>query len=189
MQFIKSLINKFFCGWKKFANHIADNHNLYLDKKTFIEVYCDSIRDTDDLELILDLSEKILKAGKNVKDFYIFIILKYSKLGSNVEDSLDFVNRGLSHVKKDKLERLLFEKKRLISRLIKDRKFDRAESEIKSILETDDEASTLLAELYYKRAQVSKDADEKSNWLYKLCLLSTSQSPRDLEEERMPSSA
>ncbi|MBD5419903.1 MAG: hypothetical protein HDR47_01575 [Bacteroides sp.] len=167
-RFIASLINKSIVGWKKFANHIAANHNLYLDKKTFIEVFCDSIRDTDDLELILDLSEKILKAGKNVKDFYIFIILKYSKLGSNVEDSLDLVNRGLSHVKKDKLERLLLEKKRLISRLIKDRNFDRAESEIKSILETDDEASTLLAELYYKRAQVSKDADEKSNWLYEV---------------------
>lgn len=66
------------------------------------------------------------------------------------------VNRGLSHVKEDKLERLLLEKKRLISLLIQAEKFDRAESEIKSILKTDDEASTLLAELYYKRAAVSK---------------------------------
>ena len=167
-RFIESLINKSFDGWKKFANHIAAKHNLYLDKKTFIEVFCDSIRDTDELGLILDLSEKILKAGKNVKDFYITIILKYAKSGSNVEESLDLVNRGLSHVKEDKLERLLLEKKRLISLLIKEDKFDRAESEIHSILGKDDEASTLLAELYYKRAKISKYADEKSNWLYKV---------------------
>ena len=167
-RFIESLITKSFVGWKKFANHIAANHNLYLDKKEFIEAFCDSIRDTDELELILDLSENILKAGKNVKDFYITIILKYSKSGSNVEESLDLVNRGLSHVKEDKLERLLLEKKRLISLLIEAEKFDRAESEIKSILGTDDEASTLLAELYYERAEASKDADEKSNWLYKV---------------------
>lgn len=167
-RFIESLITKSFDGWKKFANHIAANHNLYLDGKEFIEAFCDSIRDTDELELILDLSEKILKAGKDVKDFYITIILKYSKSGPNVEESLDLVNRGLSHVKEDKLERLLLEKKRLISLLIQAEKFDRAESEIKSILKTDDEASTLLAELYYKRAAVSKNEDEKSNWLYRV---------------------
>ena len=167
-RYLESLINKSFVGWKKFANHIATNHNLYLDKKEFIEAFCDSIRDTDELELILDLSEKILKAGKYVKDFYITIILKYSKSGSNVEESLDLVNRGLSHIKEDKLERLLLEKKRLISILIKEEKFDRAESEIQSILGKDDEASTLLAELYYKRSEASKDADEKSNWLYKV---------------------
>ena len=167
-RFIESLITKSFDGWKKFANHIAAKYNLYLDKKAFIEAFCDSIRNTDELELILDLSEKILKAGKDVKDFYITIILKYSKSDSNVEESLYLVNRGLSHVKEDKLERLLLEKKRLISLLIQAEKFDRAETEIKSILGTDDEASTLLAELYYKRAEASKDADEKSNWLYKV---------------------
>lgn len=167
-RFIESLINKSFSGWKSFANHIAANHNLYLNTKSFIEVFCDSIRDVDDLDIILNLSEKILKAGKDVGDFYITIILKYSKSHSNVEMSLDLVNRGISNIKDDKLERLPLEKKRLISLLIKAEKFERAEAEIESILAVDDEAATLLAELYYVRAETSKDADKKTNWLYKV---------------------
>lgn len=167
-RFIEALINKSFAGWKKFAYHIAANHNRYLDKKDFIKVFCDSIRDTEDLVFILEISEKVLEGGKDIRDFYITIILKYSKSYSNVEKSLDLVNRGLLHVKDDSHERLLLEKKRLISILVKAEKYDRAESEIKSILETDDESSTLLAELYCKRAEFSKDTEEKSNWLYKV---------------------
>ena len=167
-KFIESFVNKSFENWRKFANHIANNSNLYLDKKEFIDVFCDSIRDTDDIELILGISEKLLKIGKEIKDFYITIILKYSKLANSIEQSIDLVNRGLSNVKEDKFERLILEKKRLITQLIKTEKFDQAESEIKSILGTDDEASTLLAELYYKRAESAKDNEEKSFWLYKV---------------------
>ena len=166
-RFIESVVNKLFDSWRRFADHIADNHNLYLGSRHYLEKFCDVISDTDDLDLILGISEKLLITGKNVKDFYITIILKYSKSLSNVEKSLDLVNRGLSHVNEDKQEHLLLEKKRLILLLINAEKFDRAESEIKSILGTDDEAFTLLAELYYKRAESSKNADEKSNWLYK----------------------
>lgn len=167
-RFIESVINIDFENWRKFTNHIADNHNLYLGFKSHIETFCEAIKDIDDMDMILDISEKLLKAEKNVMDFYITIILKYSKSFSEVEQSLDLVNRGLSHVKEDNQGRLLIEKKRLISLLIDVGKFDRAEAEIKTILGTDEEASTLLAELYYKRAEFSKEADEKTRWLSKV---------------------
>lgn len=177
--FIEAVVNKSFESWKKFAKHIADNNNLFLGNKSYIEVFCGSLRDTDDMDMILDISEKLLKAKKNVKDFYITIILKYSKSFSDVEQSLDLVNRGLLHVKEDKPGRLLIEKKRLISILIDAGKFDRAEAEIKNILGTDEEASTLLAELYYKRAESSKEADEKSGWLCKVLDINESHSLLD----------
>lgn len=177
--FIEAVVNKSFESWKKFAKHIADNNNLFLGNKSYIEVFCGSLRDTDDMDMILDISEKLLKAKKNVKDFYITIILKYSKSFSEVEQSLDLVNRGLSHVKEDKPSRLLIEKKRLISILIDAGKFDRAETEIKTILGTDEEASTLLAELYYKRAESSKEVDEKSGWLCKVLDVNESHSLHD----------
>lgn len=167
-RFIESVVNSGFENWRQFANHIADNHNLYLDNKGYIETFCRAIRDTDDKDMILDISEKLLKAKKDVKDFYITIILKYSKSFSEVEQSLDLVNRGFLHVKEDNQDRLLIEKKRLISLLIDAGKFDRAEAEIKTILGTDEEAATLLAEFYYKRAEFSKETAEKSNWLCKV---------------------
>ncbi len=178
-RFIESIINKSFVNWSKFAKHIADNNSLFLGNKNYIIVFCASLRDTGDMDMILDISEKLLKAKKNVKDFYITIILKYSKSFSEVEQSLDLVNRGLSHVKEDKPGILLIEKKRLISILIDAGKFDRAEAEIKTILGTDEEASTLLAELYYKRAEFSKEADEKSNWLCKVLDVNESHSLLD----------
>lgn len=177
--FIEAVVNKSFESWKKFAKHIADNNNLFLGSKSYIEVFCGSLRDTDDMDMILDISEKLLKSKKNVKDFYITIILKYSKSFSEVEQSLDLVNRGLSHVKEDKPSRLLIEKKRLISILIDAGKFDRAEAEIKTILGTDEEVSTLLAELYYKRSESSKEADEKSVWLCKVLDVNESHSLHD----------
>lgn len=177
--FIEAVVNKSFESWRKFAKHIADNNNQFLGNKSDIEVFCGSLRDTDDMDMILDISEKLLKAKKNVKDFYTTIILKYSKSFSEVEQSLDLVNRGLSHVKEDKSGRLLIEKKRLISILIDAGKFDRAEAEIKTILGTDEEASTLLAELYYQRAEFSKEADEKSNWLCKVLDFNESHSLHD----------
>ena len=167
-RFIESVVNKSFGSWRKFAKHIADNNNLFLSDKKYIEVFCGALRVTDEMDMILDISEQLLKAKKNVEDFYITTILKYSKSFPEVEQSLDLVNRGLSHVKEDEPGRLLLEKKRLISLLIEAGKFDRAESEIKTILETDEEAPTLLAELYYKRAGASKEADEKSRWLCKV---------------------
>ena len=166
--FIEAVVNKSFESWRKFAKHIADNNNLFLSNKDYIEVFCGALRDTDNMDMILDISEMLLKDKKNIHDFYITIILKYSNSFSEIEQSLDLVNRGLSHVKDDKPGRLLIEKKRLISLLIDAGKLDRAEAEIKTILGSDEEASTLLAELYYKRAEFSKEADEKSRWLSKV---------------------
>lgn len=167
-QFIEALINSNVDNWKEFANHIVKNQDKYLEKDSELYKFCDSIREVPDLEFILSSTEVLLKSGKKVQDFYITVILNHSKKYKEVEKSLDLINRGLTYIQDDQLERLLLEKKNLISRLINEGKFDRAETEIKSILNTDSEAPTLLAELYFKKAKSSTDNIEKIGWLYKV---------------------
>ena len=167
-QFIEALVNSDVVNWKEFANHIVKNQDKYLVNDTELYKFCDSIREVPDLEFILSSTEVLLTSGKMVEDFYINVILNHSKKYKEVEKSLDLINRGLNNVKDDELKRLQLEKKNLISQLINEGKFDRAETEIKSLLKKDSEAPTLLAELYFKEAKSSTDNNEKIGWLYKV---------------------
>lgn len=167
-RFIDAVVNKSFSDYKNFTRHIAESFSIFLDNSKYLESFCDALRDTDDLDLILNISEVLLKAKKNVDDFYITIILKYSNGFTCVEESLDLVNRGLKHSPKDTLERLLLEKKHLITRLISEKKFGRAEVEITSILNIDDEGPTLLAELYFSQANNATDTTAKITFYEKV---------------------
>lgn len=178
-RFIEKIVDKSFEGWNAFANHIADNHSIFLCRQSILVTFCNAIRDTNDLLNILDITEKLLNAQLNVRDFYISIILKNSKRYSNTDQALDLINRGLSHVSGDDSQSINTEKKRLISELIGDKKYERAEVEIKSILERDTEAATLLAELYYQRSENSATLDERIQWLYKILDVNESHSLLD----------
>lgn len=171
-RFLEAVINTLFSNWKIFAKHIAQSHRIFLDEKKNLEFFCNSLRDTNDLDFILNILERLLKDKKPVDEFYISIILKHSNVLPSVEESLDLVNRGLENSPKDTLERLLTEKKHLITQLISDKKFDHAEIEIISILNVDKEAPTLLAELYFNQAKNANDIAARITFYDKVISLS-----------------
>lgn len=164
-KFFTSIVNEPFKSWQKFASHIAKQDETYLSGKKTLDVFCIALSECGDLEFCLSTIENLIAKKHDVNTFYVKTILSASKAQDSDEASLDLINRAISHIS-DKS--LLNAKKKLIANLIANKKFDRAESEIKSILSLDEEASTLLAELYFCRAKASDDADEKTDWFFKV---------------------
>lgn len=170
-RFITALIDNSFEKWSEFANYIAENHRLFFGNQKFLDAFCSAICETNNLDITLDIFEKLLSVQRNVSNFYIEFILKKSSayaFFTDIEKSLDIVNRGLSHISGNEAKSLITEKKRLISELITEKKFERAEKELHTLVELDAEAATLLAEFYYKRYENTECRDERLQWLYKI---------------------
>lgn len=164
-KFFTSIVNEPFKSWQKFASHIAKQDETYLSGIKTLDVFCIALSECGDLEFCLSTIENLIAKKHDVNTFYVKTILSASKAQDSDEASLDLINRAISHIS-DKS--LLNAKKKLIANLIANKKFDRAEAEIKSILSLDEEASTLLAELYFGRAKASDDAYEKTDWFFKV---------------------
>lgn len=165
IKFITSLLDKDFEKWKEFASHIAASCSLYLFSAAFMDSFCVAVSGNEDLVFTLSLLEGLLKNGADVNEFYVKVILDNSAKTTEIEESLSLINRGIKHVVHGKL---LIAKKSIISKLIKFGKLDRAEEEIYIILNLDEEAPTLLAELYFERANKNHGAPLEYEWLFKV---------------------
>lgn len=164
-KFIKATVAKSFDEWKDFGSHIVERKDLFLRDKESLNTFCATLKDNNDLEVSLLLVERLIKSGVDVEDFYVSTILEHSKKYTSTAEAIDLVNRGLNTVINEKL---MAEKKRLISRLIAEKQFERAEKEIQSILNKDDEAPTLLAELYFNLAKNASEKNLKVSYLEKV---------------------
>lgn len=152
-----------FC--RDFAIYISQHADKFLCDKVYRDAFCEAVKSLGDDDFYLSILERLIKSEQDFKDAYITHILHLSKLQSKTNSSLLIVNRGINHVESDKL---LSVKKHLISDLINEGQLDDAETEIKSILNKDSEAPTLLVELYWGRAAVTPNNQEKIEWFFKL---------------------
>lgn len=164
-KFIKATVEKSFDAWKEFGSHIVERKDFFLCDKDSLKAFCATLKGNKDLEVTLLLTERLIKSDVDVEEFYVSTILGHSRKRTSTNEAIDLVNRGLNIVIN---EELMAEKKLLISRLIAEKQFERAEKEIQSILNKDDEAPTLLAELYFNLAKSASEKNLKVSYLEKV---------------------
>lgn len=175
-KFIKATVEKSFDAWEEFGSHIVERKDFFLCDKDSLKAFCATLKGNKDLEVTLLLTERLIKSGADVEEFYVSTILENSREYTSAAEAIDLVNRGLNTVINEKL---MAEKKRLISKLIAEKQFERAEKEIQSILNKDDEAPTLLAELYFNLAKNASEKNLKVSFLEKVLTVEESYQLRD----------
>ena len=97
-----------------------------------------------------------------MNSYYVTVSLNESK-NKKSPDAIAIINHSIS-VLSDK--QLLDRKKQIIRQLIKEQNSELSEKEAKSLVGDDNEAETLLAEVYYNRGKYTSETSEKIECYY-----------------------
>ena len=141
---------------------IADKHKMFLHTKELRTAFCKSLDSLNDNSYAYSSSEYLVQKNCDVNSYYVTVALKEAKNRAS-KDALSIINHSLSVISDSKL---IERKKQIIRQLINENDFELSETEAKSLIGLDDDADTLLAEVYYHKGKSSTDSVEKKNNYY-----------------------
>ena len=141
---------------------IADKHKTFLHTKELRTAFCKSLDSLNDNSYAYSSSEYLVQKKCDVNSYYVTVALKEAKNRPST-DALSIINHSLSVISDSKL---IDRKKQIIRQLINDGDFELSEREAKSLVGIDDDAETLLAELYYHEGKKSTDSVKKKECYY-----------------------
>lgn len=141
---------------------ITDNHKTFLHTKELRTAFCKSLDSLNDNSYAYSSSEYLVQKKCDVNSYYVTVALKETKNRPST-DALSIINHSLSVISDSKL---IDRKKQIIRQLINDCDFELSLREAKSLVGIDDEAETILAELYYHKGKESTDSVKKKECYY-----------------------
>lgn len=162
--FFEKLVNSSCPIYDKIVEYVIQNHSLFLADEGIKGVFCKCIEAFNNEEYTLSISETLFKNGCNINDYYVNCILSFANKADDTK-AMSLYNRALSVVKNNNV---IDAKKKLIRKFIEIKNFAEAENEAKSLTAIDNEAWTILAELYYKKASCTKKTSERVDLLHKV---------------------
>lgn len=147
---------------KEVVKFVSDKHKKFLHTKELRTAFCKSLDSLNDNTYACTASEYLIQKKCDVDSYYVIVSLNESK-NRKPCDAISIINHSIS-VLSDK--QLLERKKQIIRQLIKEKDFDLSEKEAKSLIGIDDEAETLLAEVYYNNGKNITDSSKKKDCYY-----------------------
>ena len=147
---------------KEVVKFVSDKHKKFLHTKELRTAFCKSLDSLNDNTFACTASEYLIQKKCDVNSYYVTVSLNESKNRKSA-DAISIINHSIS-VLSDK--QLLERKKQIIRQLIKEKDFDLSEKEAKSLIGVDDEAETLLAEVYYNNGKSIADTTKKKECYY-----------------------
>lgn len=160
--FFASLISPSSDIAKEVVKFVSDKHKKFLHTKELRTAFCKSLDSLNDNTYACTASEYLIQKKCDVNNYYVTVSLNESKNRKSA-DAISIINHSIS-VLSDK--QLLERKKQIIRQLIEEKDFDLSEKEAKSLIGVDDEAETLLAEVYYNNGKNNTDPSKKKECFY-----------------------
>lgn len=162
MLFFATLISPSSDIAKEVVKFVSDNHKKFLHTKELRTAFCKSLDSLNDNAYAYTASEYLIQKKCDVNSYYVTVSLNESK-NKKSPDAISIINHSIS-VLSDK--QLLERKKQIIRQLIKEQDFELSEKEAKSLVDVDNEAETLLAEVYYNKGKYTSETSEKKECYY-----------------------
>ena len=147
---------------KEVVKFVSDKQKKFLHTKELRTAFCKSLDSLKDNTYAYTASEYLIQKKCDVKSYYITVALNESK-NRKPSDAISIINHSIS-VLSDK--QLLERKKQIIRQLIDEKDYGLSEKEAKSLIGVDDEAETLLAEVYYNKGKYLTGTEEKKECYY-----------------------
>lgn len=147
---------------KEVVKFVSYKHKKFLHTKELRTAFCKSLDSLNDNTYAYTASEYLIQKKCDVNGYYVTVSLEESK-NRKLSDAISIINHSIS-VLSDK--QLLERKKQIIRQLVKEQYFELSENEAKSLVGVDDEAETLLAEVYYNKGKNISDTSEKKEFYY-----------------------
>jgi hypothetical protein len=147
---------------KEVVKFVSDKQKKFLHTKELRTAFCKSLDSLKDNTYAYTASEYLIQKKCDVKSYYITVALNESK-NRKPSDAISIINHSIS-VLSDK--QLLERKKQIIRQLIDEKDYELSEKEAKSLIGVDDEAETLLAEVYYNKGKYLIGTAEKRECYY-----------------------
>ena len=147
---------------KEVVKFVSDKHKKFLHTMELRTAFCKSLDSLNDNAYAYTASEYLIQKKCDVNSYYVTVSLNESK-NKKSSDAIAIINHSIS-VLSDK--QLLERKKQIIRQLIKEQNFELSEKEAKSLVGVDNEAETLLAEVYYNRGKYTSETSEKNECYY-----------------------
>lgn len=147
---------------KEVVKFISDKHKKFLHTKELRTAFCKSLDSLNNNTYAYTVSEYLIQKKCNVNSYYVTVSLRESK-NRKSSDAISIINHSIS-VFSDK--QLVERKKQIIRKLIKEQDFELSEKESKSLVGVDDEAETLIAEVYYNKGKYLSDSSENKECYY-----------------------
>ena len=147
---------------KEVVKFVSDKHKKFLHTKKLRAAFCNSLDSLNDNAYAYTASEYLIHKKCDVNRYYVTVSLNESK-NKKSPDAISVINHSIS-VLSDK--QLLERKKQIIRQLIKEQNFELSEKEVKSLDGFDNEAETLLAEVYYNKGKHTSETSEKKECYY-----------------------
>lgn len=147
---------------QKVVRFISDRHKKFLHSKELREAFCKSIDSLNDNSYAYTASEYLIQKKCDVKSYYVRVSLNES-MNRESSDAISIINHSISILSDNQL---LTRKKQIIKQLISEQNFELSEKEAKSLIDIDDEAETLLAEVYSNNGKYLTDPSKKKECYY-----------------------
>ena len=163
---------------------IADKHKTFLHTKELRTSFCKSLDSLNDNSYAYSSSEYLVQKKCDVNSYYVTVALKEAQNRAST-DALSIINHALSVISDSKL---IERKKLIIRQLINESDFELSETEAKSLVGLDNDADTLLVEVYYHKGKKSTDSLKKKECYYQvldLCEKGNVKSSFDLLKNEM----
>lgn len=157
--FFEKLISKSSNITKDVVSFVTNKHQLFLKTKEHRKSFCKSLDALKDNSYALSSAEVLVQKKCDINDYFVTVAIKESD-GKKTPEGISIIDHALTVLVDEKL---LTKKKELIRQLIKENDFELAEKEAKSLSSFDDEADTILAELYFVKGGTTSDLKSKKN--------------------------
>lgn len=141
---------------------VSDKHRTFLHTRELRTAFCKALDSLNDNSYACTVSEYLIRKKCDLNGYYVKVSLSESENREAIA-AIAIINHSIS-VLPDK--QLLERKKQLIRELIKEQNFELSEEEAKSLVDIDDEAETLLAEVYISKGKHSTDSSKKKECYY-----------------------
>lgn len=163
-SYFKKLVSTENEGYKNIVAFIVENHNIFLHDASLRNAFCKSLDSLDDKVYVLNVAKELIIKKCKIEDYFVSSVLRVIKNKAN-----DVQVATLDHAISILADKRLIDKKKLVVRsLIKEKDFDLAEHEAKSLDGVDDESDTILAEAYYAKAANASSSQGKIGALYQV---------------------
>lgn len=147
---------------REVVKYISDRHKTFLHTKELRNAFCQSLDSLKDNSYAYTVSEYLIKKKCDVNSYYVTVSLNESKNRKST-DAISIINHSISVLFANQL---VERKKQLIRQLIKEQNFVLSEKEAKSLIGVDNEAETLLAEVFYSKSKILSEPSEKKDCYY-----------------------
>ena len=147
---------------KDVVKFVSDKHKKFLHTKKLRTEFCKSLDSLNDNAYAFTASEYLIQKKCDVNSYYVTVSLNESK-NKKSSDAISIINHSISVLSDNQL---LERKKQIIRQLIKEQNFGLSEKEAKSLVGIDNEAETLLAEVYYNKGKYTSETSEKKESYY-----------------------